>query len=47
MTDAVCGKCKYHKHDAEKDDWICMNPDSDYLGLWTSYEDWCYEWEEK
>lgn len=46
--DECCGFCKYHKPDnAEQDAWICTNYDSDYVGEWTDFGDWCTDYEEK
>lgn len=42
----TCGNCKHHRRSTEsKDDWLCTNPDSDYVADYTEYGDWCHEWE--
>lgn len=41
-----CRMCKYHRS-AEKDEWICTNPDSEYFAEYTEHADWCEEWEER
>lgn len=40
-----CGTCRWHYHDAESDDWVCVNDNSDYVTDYTDYEDTCEEWE--
>ena len=39
-----CGTCRYHKKDAS-DDWICTCPYSEYMSVWTEYDDSCDSWE--
>lgn len=41
----ICGECRHHCIDREGQDWVCTNPDSDYEGDYTGYEDGCPEWE--
>lgn len=43
----VCGNCKWHRHESIDNGWVCTNPDSDYIGDWTDYEDRCWEFEER
>lgn len=38
-----CGTCRWHKRESIDDGWVCCNPDSDYLGDWTEYSDFCFE----
>ena len=46
-NEECCGKCKHHYRANEQGDWICENPDSDNEGVWTDYEDWCPDFEER
>lgn len=41
-----CGTCRYHKKDASYD-WICTCPYSEYMSVWTEYDDSCDSWEER
>lgn len=42
-----CGKCNYHGQDEDsKDDWICVDPNSEYFGCYTEDEDVCKERDE-
>lgn len=40
-----CGECRWHRKD--DGEWECTNPDSEYYGMITGYEDWCEEREER
>ena len=40
-----CGECQWHRK--EYDDWVCTNPDSEYCGEPTEYEDGCFEYEKR
>lgn len=43
-----CGTCKYHRQDDTfKEDWVCVNADSEYRADFTDYEHVCDEWEER
>lgn len=42
-----CGNCRWHEYDELFDDWVCVNPDSDYVADFTGYEDSCEEFEER
>ena len=44
---AVCGDCRWHRHEDIDDGYICTNPDSDYVADWTEKDDWCSHWEGK
>lgn len=43
----ICGNCKYHKHDDTNGDWVCTNPDSEYIADFTDYSHWCSDFEER
>lgn len=44
----ICGECKWHRQDDyHKEDWICVNADSDYCTEYTDYTDSCEEWEQR
>ena len=45
MEERICGECRHHLFDAESEDWVCENPESENHGSWTGYEDSCEEWE--
>lgn len=47
MMYECCGKCKYHNYNRELGEWVCDNPDSEYYGVETFYDDGCREQEEK
>ena len=40
---AICGNCRWHV--CVNDEWVCGNPDSDYVTDYTDYKDWCSDWE--
>lgn len=42
-----CGKCRFHYFDSDLNDWICVNPESDYCGVETAYDDGCFDFEVK
>ena len=41
-----CGNCKYNTR-KKKDTFSCGNEDGEHYGDYTSYEDYCEEWEGK
>lgn len=41
-----CGTCEYHRPDESGEEWICANPDSEYVSDWTDYEWYCEDYEE-
>lgn len=47
--DICCGTCQYckcvGKPNTKSSMWICDNPDSDYYGLDTAYDDACDDYE--
>lgn len=46
--DKCCGNCKHHQPDGTfPDDWICVNPESEYCGDYTEFCDVCEEHEER
>ena len=47
MKDECCGTCKYHCYANDEDDWVCENPNSENNGVWTDYEDFCNDYEER
>lgn len=40
-----CGTCRWHKHEAVDDGWVCVNDQSEYCADWTEYGDSCADWE--
>lgn len=44
-----CGQCEHHKKVklSYGYEWCCCNPDSDYVGYETDYNDGCSEFTEK
>ena len=43
--DFECGTCKWHRN--YTGEWVCMNPESEYYGLETDYDDHCEDYEER
>lgn len=42
-----CGKCKWHHQAGFKEDWVCVNEDSEYCTDYTPYGFCCDEYEER
>lgn len=47
MCDKCCGTCKHHSKDDGNDDWVCVNPESEYFADYTDYNHSCEEYEER
>lgn len=50
MRDERCSNCKYNSRDKDRVDcvaWMCINEASDYYMDYTSYDDYCEDWEAK
>lgn len=45
--DKCCGNCKWHEHDEQYGDWVCVNADSENVADFTDYEYSCEEFKEK
>lgn len=41
-----CKDCKYHIKENMSGEYVCTNPDSDYLGMTTDNKDFCGGYEE-
>ena len=47
-----CGKCKYNKYEVDPRGnhvgaFACVNPDSEFYGCWTQYNDSCEDFEKR
>lgn len=42
---ACCGECRFHRY--QDGDWLCTNPQSEFGGHYTDYDDYCEEGEER
>lgn len=40
-----CHSCYWHKKDRETGEWICTNPESEYVAEYTDGKDWCMDYE--
>lgn len=43
----ICGMCRYHKQENLSGEWVCTNPDGEYFGMESLYDEHCPDWEEK
>ncbi|MBR5677087.1 MAG: hypothetical protein IKX20_03005 [Paludibacteraceae bacterium] len=43
-----CGRCKWSERDKKfKEDYICVNDESEHCADWVEYEDYCDNFEER
>lgn len=46
-SEEVCGCCRYHYYDKEREEWVCDCEESENYTDYTDYQDTCEEWEER
>ena len=44
--ESKCGTCRHSTYLGDGE-YLCKNIESENYGVWTTYDEWCIDWESK